>query len=304
MARHDALDELADARRFGPRELAVLEVDVVDDLRDRRESGVLRRDAVEQDLERAPVALVREVAARHVETQLSRAGGSGVGVHEAEPRRGVDEPADEPGRRDPVHLDAPPRHPGAPPQPDRGARRVRGRVIPMKGTFTRAKHGLDLLPPVSFEEIHGTNLGEALRGSSELGGAIGLLAPGSGAGAARLQAGEERLVLGGPLAPEAGDEVLRGHALDERRRADERVAAAGAGFLRDPREILPRFLRVRERVDRVLERDRPDLREALPDLRPQIERPRGELVDEKKPGRGWSGRHMRYIATAIYPCQL
>ena len=102
------------------------------------------------------------------------------------------------------------------------------------------------------------------------------------------QPDEQRLVVGVALAPESRDEVLRRDALDELGRANERVAATGTRFLGDPGEVLARVLAVRQDVDGVLEGDGAHLREALPDLGPEVERARGELVDEQEP-RGGDG---------------
>src|SRR6185369_16057091 len=68
--RHDAGDQALDAGAFLAAELAVLQIDVVDDLGDRLEGGVAKPAAREQHLEAAAIALVGELGLEHVEAQL------------------------------------------------------------------------------------------------------------------------------------------------------------------------------------------------------------------------------------------
>src|SRR5258707_15677015 len=70
--RGDAADQGADAGRLLAAVLAVLEVDVVDDLADRRQCRVGQPGVADQYLEGAAVALVRELALEHVEAQFVR----------------------------------------------------------------------------------------------------------------------------------------------------------------------------------------------------------------------------------------
>src|ERR1700745_3162587 len=67
----DALHQRSDTCDFGSTELAVLEVDVVDDLGDGAKRGILEAASMEQHLEGAFVALVREFSFEHVETQFA-----------------------------------------------------------------------------------------------------------------------------------------------------------------------------------------------------------------------------------------
>ena len=95
-----------DARRLVAAELAVLEVDVVDDLGDRLERRIARPARAEQHLEGAAVALVRELGLEHVEAELAGLRHVALGRHELEPGLRVDEPADQPGRGDAVDVHA------------------------------------------------------------------------------------------------------------------------------------------------------------------------------------------------------
>src|SRR5215813_821686 len=69
--RADTLHKRSDACDFGSPELAVLEIDIVDDLADSAKRCILEAASLEQDLERALVALVREFRLEHVESQLA-----------------------------------------------------------------------------------------------------------------------------------------------------------------------------------------------------------------------------------------
>src|SRR5262245_32235835 len=67
MRRGDARHQGADAGRFLAAVLAVLQVDVVDDLADGGERGIVEAATLQQDLEGAAVALVGVLALEHVE---------------------------------------------------------------------------------------------------------------------------------------------------------------------------------------------------------------------------------------------
>ena len=86
----------------------------MDDLGQVPEGGVAPPEAPHQHLERAEIALVRELRLEHVEPDLVRAWLVGVAAHELEPRLGVDEAADQPGTGDAVDVDAAAGHPGSP----------------------------------------------------------------------------------------------------------------------------------------------------------------------------------------------
>src|SRR5438270_8025578 len=71
MRHGDAVDQVLETGIVGTVVLLVLEIDVVDDLRDRPQRGVGDLKARQQHLERAELSLVRELAVEHVETQLA-----------------------------------------------------------------------------------------------------------------------------------------------------------------------------------------------------------------------------------------
>ena len=67
-----AVDHRRNATRLGACELAVLEVDVVHDLADRRQRGIVAAALLQQHLEGAAIALVGELGLEHVEPKLAR----------------------------------------------------------------------------------------------------------------------------------------------------------------------------------------------------------------------------------------
>src|SRR5215471_18951120 len=93
----DAIDEQADASGLGPAEPILFQIDVMDDLGNRGERGVSAQiELRQQRFERALVALMREVAADHVEPDLPGTTRLARRVNESKARRGIDEAPDEP----------------------------------------------------------------------------------------------------------------------------------------------------------------------------------------------------------------
>src|SRR4029453_15941691 len=111
LAGGDARHDDADAGRLLATVLAVLEVDVVDDLADGVERRVVQAGALQQHLEGAAVALVGVLALEHVEAHPARARQVGPAGHELEARARIDEAADQPGRGHAVDLHGLARHP-------------------------------------------------------------------------------------------------------------------------------------------------------------------------------------------------
>jgi hypothetical protein len=111
---NDPEQKLVDAPGFRPAELSVFQVDVVDDLADRREGSVGNAETDDHRFERAAVALVRELTAGHVESKLVRAASFGPRLHESELRIRIDEPPHEPCGSDPVDVNALSRPPDLP----------------------------------------------------------------------------------------------------------------------------------------------------------------------------------------------
>src|SRR5262249_48911725 len=102
MDHRDARDQRFDACDLGALEFVVLQIDVVDDLCDRPEGGILEAEAPEQHLERAPTPIVRELRLEHVEAQLAPLRAVATRGDEFEPRFVIHEATDEPRARDPV----------------------------------------------------------------------------------------------------------------------------------------------------------------------------------------------------------
>src|SRR5262245_17068449 len=108
----DAFDQRPDAGDFGAAELAVLEIDVMDDFRDGAQRRVLQRAPLHQHLERAFVALVRELGLEPVEAQLAFVGAVALAGNEFEVRLRVDETPYQPSAGDAIDVYALPRDPG------------------------------------------------------------------------------------------------------------------------------------------------------------------------------------------------
>src|SRR5262249_10841297 len=132
--------------------LAVLQVDVMNDLGDRTEGAVLEPRSRDEDLEGALVTVVGELRLEHVEADLARLGTIPAGGNELEPRVRVDEATDEPGARDPVDVDALPGDPRPTAQLlDRRPRR--GGATQATATLELAHQTLRRLPTRGAEEV-------------------------------------------------------------------------------------------------------------------------------------------------------
>src|SRR5262249_18583230 len=108
----DPFDQRPDARDFGAAELTVLEIDVMDDLRDGAQRRVLQRATLQQHFESAFVALVGELGFEHVEAQLAFVGAISLAGYEFEVRFGIDETPYQPGAGDPIGVYVSSRDPG------------------------------------------------------------------------------------------------------------------------------------------------------------------------------------------------
>jgi hypothetical protein len=162
----DAGDQAAHARNLFAAVLVVLEIDVVDDLCDRAKRRIGQARMVDQDLEGAAVALVRELALEHVEAQLARSGRITLARHELETRAAVDEAPYQPGRGDAVDLHALARHPGAVREscPGGYARLAvgHGGILLFERGLEARDEALDRLASLGAEEIDGNDRIELL----------------------------------------------------------------------------------------------------------------------------------------------
>src|SRR5438093_6814960 len=112
MSEADASDEMVDPGRLRQLELRVLEIDVVHDLGDRPERGIMEAEPLDENLERAAVSLVRVLRLEHVEARFTGLRPVSLARDELEARVGIDEAADEPGAGHPVDVNPLPGHPG------------------------------------------------------------------------------------------------------------------------------------------------------------------------------------------------
>jgi hypothetical protein len=283
VARDDAVDHSRHTGGVRAAEAIVFEIDVVDDLAERTQRGVPAEvELREQRLERAAIALVREVAADHVERHLAGASRLRGRVDETNTRGGIDEPADQPAARDPIDLRAPARDPGAADE------------FPLASTsfrpaarFECSEHGGHLTSDHGAEKVRGRDPIELLLESPDGGIHLGI---GRGTVPTRACSGQhggglssERLERRVGLLAETGDERLCRDSGQERSPADVGRAAAGDRLARDPLQILEAVLARRQDVDGVLERERPDPQQAVADLRAEVDRCGRQLMDEHVP---------------------
>src|SRR5450432_3987806 len=84
--RADTVDRATDAGGFVAPELVVAKIEIVDDLADRDERGIVEPHPLDQHRERAEVADVRELGIEHVEAQLAGLGYVALRGNELEPR--------------------------------------------------------------------------------------------------------------------------------------------------------------------------------------------------------------------------
>src|SRR5215472_1219266 len=287
----DPRDQHLQARRLLAGELAVLEIDVVDDLGDLAETRLLEPAPRQQHLEAAAVALMGELGGEHVEAQLARLRLIAPGWHEFELRLRVDEAPDQPSARNAVHMDALAGHPHT-------AAEIRGslagggrpsgglRHLLLQPGFDPGDETIDALAPLGAEEVDGNDLGLAFLQPGELGldlTSLFLCHP------ATQSLGESLDVLGEGgivLVPRRIEE--RAHfsirkPVDEPRLADQGFAAFRQDLLQQPVEILLALLAGGERIDRVLDCDRAQGLEPAPDLDAEIGGLGRELVDQEQP---------------------
>src|SRR5260221_8537512 len=125
----DTLDQRSNPCDFGPPELAVLEVDVVDDLGNRAQRCILEAASIEQHLEGAFIAFVGEFRLEHVEAQLILLRAIAFARDELEASLRIDEAADQPSAGDAVDIDALARDPGTVAKRFRRPRRRWSRVF-------------------------------------------------------------------------------------------------------------------------------------------------------------------------------
>src|SRR5262249_31351742 len=114
LVRHgDPGHQAIDPGGLGAFELAVLEIDVVNDLRDRAEGRFLQVETFHQHLEGAVVAFMGVFRLEHVEAQLAALWPVAFSRYELEGCTRINETADEPRAGHSINVDACARHPGA-----------------------------------------------------------------------------------------------------------------------------------------------------------------------------------------------
>src|SRR5205809_6981364 len=112
MSHSDAGDHHRDSRRFRPIELRLFQIDVMDNFTDRAECGIVQAHAVEQDFERAAIALMRKLGIEHVEAHLTVLWRVLLLGYEFEVRLWIDKTTDQPGACHPINVHACAGYPG------------------------------------------------------------------------------------------------------------------------------------------------------------------------------------------------
>ena len=149
-----------------------------------------------------------------------------------------------------------------------------------------SEHALRLLATDGAEEIDGNHLGEALAQASHLRATLrehlGLCVA-----AQRLRHGTcvlgHVVVVGVARPVEKGPDILIRNAVDQACLTDHRFTAALDDLSHQPLEILLGLLVHRQRMHRVLDRDRAEVLQPPPDLDAEICRLRRKLMDEQEP---------------------
>src|SRR5438552_14568734 len=114
MRHGDAGDHHGHPRHFRAIEFRLFQIDVVNDLGDGAHGRIVDAQALDQHLERAAVALVREFGIERVEADFVRFGRVVLSLHELEAGLRIDEAFDQPRAGHPVDVDAGACNPRAP----------------------------------------------------------------------------------------------------------------------------------------------------------------------------------------------
>src|SRR5262249_12901797 len=275
VCENQASDQLLDPGRLGAHELAVLEIDVVDDLPDLRQRPLREPHPRQERLERAAIPLVAEIPAHNVKADLASARRL-FRIDEPEPRLRIDEAADGPGGGDAVDVNA------AACPPRRAAEllaALRARRATSSLRFESPQELLHGRLSASLEEVDPRDLLETLPRPGDGRGEI-LDRARAAALANRIR---QRVVVRFPLATKLLDERGVRSGFQEVRVADVRLAASGDGFFGDPLKILETLLAARQHIDGVFQGHGAHAGEALANLGAQIERLGRELVHEDVP---------------------
>src|SRR5215472_612107 len=232
-ARHrDSRDEMINSSGLWPGEFGISEVDVVDDLRDASERGVVEAKAAQQHFKGALVPLVGELRREHVKAYFMRSRLVALGRHETELGIFVDEATNEPAACDSVDVESLPSDPGSSPEAAQvDMTKGCGRLCPSaKMGLESADKPLRGFPARRPEEIDGDHLGNSSTQAGHLSSELRSplfgerplpreLPPEATGGLRDLH------VVGVPRTMEVGDYLGVVQALEELRLAKGRLAA-------------------------------------------------------------------------------
>ena len=257
-------------------------------------AGSSQPGALEQHLEGAAVALVRELGLEHVEADLARLRRVALARHELEARLGVDEAADQPGRGDAVDVDALRASPtsaladrATPSSPTRASSgRDRSRARPAAPRARRAqprRASRPLAPKKSIATIWASAPAQARELRCALSARLLRLRREPSASAPASSA--MRVVVG----VARGSNRARPAGPRARRRSAPRRASPRRRRRRSPARSQWKSSWVsvvrRQGVDRVLDRHRAQRLQPAPDLDAEVGRLGRQLVDQQQPRR-------------------
>jgi hypothetical protein len=284
-----------DTRGFGARELAVGDVERVNDLGERAQARIAGQARAEQQrLEAAPISLMGEFRIGHVEAQFPRRGHVRPAIDEAEPGLGVDEAADQPGTGDAIDMDAAAGDPG-PARQRRGRDRLcllRAADVGMRvaAALELGDSRLRILAPMRAEEIEHRNLGHPLPEPGDIGTACR-------PGLEQAPCGIGDLGIFG-IARRIEQAAYIGIRLADKKLGDEqgRLAPAGDDFLDQGAEPCRSVFAAWQDMRRILQRNGADRLKTAPYLDPLIGRLGRQLMQKHQPFRCRRVRHDAYVS--------
>src|SRR5258705_10001023 len=292
-----------DPSRLVTRELAVAKVRLVHDLGEMREPAVPKAGPLDECLEGAVVSHVAELGLRGVEGNRVRR--ELVGASEEERRLRIDESLDQPGRRNTVDMGAgtcdPPLSPEGP--------EVKCGLVRACRLFGRALTHVNCLPQSldfgASRRVEEVELPKLLEVLCELGQVP--VDPRTRRGGLPLE-GLDHLPVARRKLPvlrvaglmEQANDVGAAHVLDLVDTEQDRLAAFALDLLAKPLELLVIVRRVREQVDRSLQRDGAQRPEPAPHAHAQTGRVRRQTYYEQEE----LGIHCcPHVTTVAFACQ-
>ena len=287
-----SVDQRADGAALRRAELAVLQIQVVNDRRDSRQRRGVEAEDRAQGFEGAAPGLVAELDAEHVEWHALVGHRLGVDT-EAEARLRIDEAPDQPGGRHAIDAWPRPRNPEAALKRHHPSGLFCGGWTPRTAggrdsTLEFAKHREDAIPPGTAEEVDllggDQALPEDVEQTTDRRCACAPRPPGAARAVQCLcDVLRQRVVRILPRSPELLDEGVVRPGIDVVGREDRRITSRRFHLGLQPLEILTPLGRIGECIHRLLQGDGADLLKPAPGRDPEVRWLRRKLVDEQQP---------------------